>query len=367
MALREENAESALEHTDMPGLAMAKAPKGSPSFDDRADAMAENAPADEPRSTGGKTKNTVGDFVTESSDGEVSAARSRWTPSYIANIIDNCGVDGKLESAIKDEIDYIVSQNSALSDVSVIYLYDHVNINRLHASTIYQYLSSLSAKKDIYLILKSLGGEVEAAYLISKMCNRLKRAKFIIGIPAEAKSAATLLSLGGDEIHMGAMSELGPIDPQINDFPALAFSGALKKITELADRYPKAADMLAKYLGSSSLDVRSLGHYERITESSTQYAIRLLKSKATSTEDNISELEKLASHFTNHYKDHNFVIDIDEAQDLLSGDVVKADSEFYETCHEVHKFLETFEQVMAIKGCPKKIRVLGGRIFLATA
>ena len=34
-------------------------------------------------------------------------------------------------------------------------------------------------------------------------------------VPLQAKSAATMLALGGDEIVMGLHSRLGPIDPQI--------------------------------------------------------------------------------------------------------------------------------------------------------
>lgn len=220
--------------------------------------------------------------------------------------------------------------------------------------------------RDILLILKSPGGEVEPAYLISKMCNRLKRSQFIIGIPAEAKSAATLLSLGADELHMGAMSELGPIDPQINDFPALAFSSALEKIAQLAERFPGASEMLANYLIGSELDVRALGHYDRITESATHYALRLLKAKATTvTEDEGGEMAKLASHFTNHYKDHNFVIDIDEAQALLGSDVVKSETAIYSACHDIHKFLETFETTMLIKGLQKRIRGMGRSFFIS--
>lgn len=300
----------------------------------------------------------------EEASGESGFARPQRTAKYIDDLITRAETPEKLEKVLNQEVNEILFENNELKNYSIVFLYDYNQISRLHASNLYQYLSSIKEKKDIFLILKSPGGEVEPAYLISKMCNRFKLNKFIIGIPAEAKSAATLLSLGGDELHMGAMSELGPIDPQINDFPALAFSGALEKITKLAHKYPDAAQMLAQYLIGSSLDVRALGHYERITESSTQYAMRLLKSKATSTDDDASAIEKLAEHFTNHYKDHNFVIDIDEAQTLLTTDVVKADTSLYSTCHEVYKFIETCEQIMAMRKINKRIMVLGSKLYL---
>lgn len=52
------------------------------------------------------------------------------------------------------------------------------------------------------------GGKIEPAYLISKTCKRLCKNKLVISIPRQAKSAATLISLGADELHMGLLSEL---------------------------------------------------------------------------------------------------------------------------------------------------------------
>jgi hypothetical protein len=285
---------------------------------------------------------------------------------YVSELVER-EKDKDLCGALKKEILDILADNPMIEQYEVVFLYDHSQISRYHASAIYQRLAAIKNSKDIFLILRSPGGEVEPAYLISKMCNRYKRSKFVVGIPADAKSAATLLSLGADELHMGAMSELGPIDPQINDFPALAFSGALERITKLAHEYPGAATMLSQYLIGSSLDVRALGHYERITESATQYALRLLKSKLTSTDVNIEDVSALAAHFTNHYKDHNFVIDMDEACELfgaVGGDVVKADTDLYKTCHEVHRFIDLFHQVCAVKNINKRLIVIGDSFVL---
>lgn len=297
---------------------------------------------------------------------ETSSQKPNRDARYVAELVDR-EKNKDLCGALKKEILDILQENPGIAQFEVVFLYDHSQISRYHASAIYQRLAAIKNKKDIFLILRSPGGEVEPAYLISKMCNRYKLAKFVVGIPADAKSAATLLSLGADELHMGAMSELGPIDPQINDFPALAFSGALERITKLAHQYPGAATMLSQYLIGSSLDVRALGHYERITESATQYASRLLKSKLTSTDVDIEAVSALAAHFTNHYKDHNFVIDMDEACELfgaLGGDVVKADTELYKTCHEVHRFIDLFHQVCAVKNLDKRLVIIGDSFVL---
>ncbi len=301
--------------------------------------------------------------VRENEEKAAISKRRHRSAAYVSEFVKNHPDDKALISAIEGEIKQIVSEHAALEGYEVIFLYDFNFINRTHVSGIYQALASCQKRKNILLVLKSPGGEVEPAYLISKLCNRMKRDKFVVGVPAEAKSAATLLSLGADEIHMGAMSELGPIDPQINGYPALAFSSALEKIAELAEKYPGASEMLALYLKESGLNVQDLGHHDRITESSTQYALRLLESKATDTQTT-DKLRGVAEYFTNHYKDHGFVIDVEEAQKLLTSEVVISEGEIYHACHDMHKFLELCEFSLQIDGRKKKVFGLGQKFFL---
>lgn len=70
------------------------------------------------------------------------------------------------------------------------------------------------SEKELDLILHSPGGSPEAA---EQMVNYLRTQFGYIRafIPLQAKSAATMIALGCDEIVLGQHSELGPIDPQI--------------------------------------------------------------------------------------------------------------------------------------------------------
>jgi hypothetical protein len=135
---------------------------------------------------------------------------------------------------------------------------------------------------------------------------------------------------------MGLLSELGPIDPQFGGFPALGLSNAMEKIAAMSEKYPKASDMFAKYL-TDNINIQHLGLFERINESATQYASRLLDGKSF-PEGHTAE--SLADHFTNHYKDHSFVIDADEASSLLGSSVVKEGTKEYELGNEIYEFLE---------------------------
>ncbi len=173
-------------------------------------------------------------------------------------------------------------------------------------------------EKDILLILLSPGGQIEPAYQISKLCKTYARERFTAVVPRNAKSAATLIALGADEIHMGPLGQLGPIDPQLGGLPALGVSQALNRIASVAQQYPKSADMLARYL-RLVLSVEQIGYCERISESAEQYAQRLLAKKPHLE----AEAATIAHDLVHTYKDHSFVIDLDEAREHLGGDWVK--------------------------------------------
>jgi hypothetical protein len=172
--------------------------------------------------------------------------------------------------------------------------------------------------------------------LLSKTLKRLAKDRFIVAVPRKAKSAATLICLGAQEIHMGLMSELGPIDPQINGLPALALGNALDVIADLACRFPQAAPLLGPYI-SSQAPIRVLGYYQRVSESAVQYAERLLGKK------NLGDGQTphlVAEKLVNHYKDHSFVIDYDEALELFGTEIVKIETPEYDLADKIYSFLD---------------------------
>ena len=93
--------------------------------------------------------------------------------------------------------------------------------------------------KTLNLILGSPGGDGTVVEKFVGLC-RSQCKRFRVIIPSEAKSAATLIALGADEIVMGPPSEMGPIDAQI---PVFA-SGIIKYIS--AQSFIDARDELVK-------------------------------------------------------------------------------------------------------------------------
>ena len=82
---------------------------------------------------------------------------------------------------------------------------------------IYEHLVNLDfgeGNKVIDLFLYSRGGDVSVPWRIASMVREFCE-EFNVLVPYKAQSAATLLSLGADNIIMGKKAELGPIDPTL--------------------------------------------------------------------------------------------------------------------------------------------------------
>jgi hypothetical protein len=197
-------------------------------------------------------------------------------------------------------------------------------------------LKNPNKDKDVFLTILSRGGGIDSAYQISKLCKFFSKKRFVVAIPRQAKSAATLLSIGADEIHMGLLSQLGPIDPQLGSLPALGVTEALKTIASLSERYPGCAEMFARYL-RKALTVEQIGYCERISESAAQYAERLLLTKPF-----LSKNANVISHKLVHeYKDHGFVIDLDEAKRIFGDKFILVETPEIKVAEEIYNLFDT--------------------------
>ncbi|MFQ5735144.1 MAG: hypothetical protein ACE5KM_24690, partial [Planctomycetaceae bacterium] len=105
-------------------------------------------------------------------------------------------------------------------------------------------LKSIGAVGDLDLVVVSNGGDGMAAEKMLALCRRYCSGKLRVVVPLYAKSAATLIALGADEIVMGETSELGPIDAQV----FIIQDNADQQVS--ADNFLRARDHCLKELGS---------------------------------------------------------------------------------------------------------------------
>jgi len=111
-------------------------------------------------------------------------------------------------------------------------------------------LQSLDGPEVIDLIIHSPGGDGNTAEKIVDMCRAYlpPGGQFNVIVPNKAKSAATLIALGADNIIMGYSSELGPIDAQvpINSSGVLQFISAQSFIDARDELLKNVRDAIAR-------------------------------------------------------------------------------------------------------------------------
>ena len=235
-----------------------------------------------------------------------------------------------------------------LRNYCVLVLYNDETIASEDADRIYQALSDSNSghKKDVLLVLVSRGGYAVPAYQISKLCREWAHEKFMVSVPRHAKSAATLICLGADAVHMGPLSHLGPIDPQFPDSQGYGVSGlahqeSLRTITRWVNENPGSQGLWAEVLArDKNFDYSDIGDFERTTASSAQYAERLL----IASNSNPDRASAIARHLVYEYKDHGFAIDRDETRAIFGEDSVVSSSAELSFGEEVYRLISKVDK-----------------------
>lgn len=146
-------------------------------------------------------------------------------------------------------------------------------------------LLSLGEVDQLNLIINSPGGDGTVAEKIIELCRAYCR-HFKVVVPNRAKSAATVIALGADEIVMGYCSEIGPIDAQvpviIGGLPRyISAQSFIDARTSLENRFKEAVkakeDPKAILQQLAILDPPFIDHCEKLMEFSREVARKYLK------------------------------------------------------------------------------------------
>ncbi len=109
------------------------------------------------------------------------------------------------------------------------------------------------------LILHTPGGLVLASYQIAHALKGHK-GRVTVFVPHYAMSGGTLIALAADEIVMGKHAVLGPVDPQIGEYPAASLQRLVetKPVKEIDDRTWILADIGRKAINQLRQQVLTL-------------------------------------------------------------------------------------------------------------
>ncbi len=150
-------------------------------------------------------------------------------------------------------------------------------------------------KVPIDLILHTPGGLVLAS---EQIANALKRhdARVTVFVPHYAMSGGTLVALAADEIVMDDNAVLGPVDPQVGQFPAVSILSVLnqKPPAEIDDQTLILADISRKAIRQVQETVRRIAccHYT------------------------VEQAQSLAEELASGRWTHDYPISVEEAQEL---------------------------------------------------
>jgi hypothetical protein len=203
-------------------------------------------------------------------------------------------------------------------------------------------ITTAPAQTEIDVWIESFGGDAHAAYKLA-IDLRSRCCKLRAVIPDIAKSAATLLALGMDEIFMGAAAELGPLDLQISHpdreeviISALDVSDVIEFLSETAfslvitggagvvrysglrrsevlkATFPFVAQLLEPIV--SKVDPHILHQATNHLHVAEKYAAALLSRRVDQGEK--EHCEKIVNHLIHHYPAHEFVIARREARKM---------------------------------------------------
>jgi len=101
-------------------------------------------------------------------------------------------------------ITYIVTTKPGIS----------TQIDTIDLREIYDHLLKIGNVEKIDLFIYSLGGTSTVAWALTNLIREFTE-KFAVIVPSFAFSCATSIALGADEIVMGKMGTLGPVDPSV--------------------------------------------------------------------------------------------------------------------------------------------------------
>jgi hypothetical protein len=194
------------------------------------------------------------------------------------------------------------------------------------------------------VVVSGPGGNLEAAYLVSRELRR-RFEQVTIYVPLLAKSAATLICLAGNELVLGPLGELGPLDAQgdekqLADFPVtVSRLGPFKALEQLDhavlglydalvsrvvdkggmrlfDACSKAAELTSSIYTAiyAQIDPHRIAESARGLEIGAGYAERILRRYRS--EVFARSGRELIDRLVHAYPSHGFILDLEELTDL---------------------------------------------------
>ena len=262
--------------------------------------------------------------MTKNNSDEENQAKKQTNSIFEQNTQIQTGLDnilGDKEAALMMAAPYKPAQVSPGRSISP-------NIGKSEEKYIEKAIKSVEAD-NLKLNINSPGGSVSSSYKIAKSLVEIFE-DIEVYVPHYAKSGGTLISLAGDEIVMGMMSELGPLDPQYTDSSGETHSATTyieaydNTIERLSRIHPQDASMAsqAEYSELDPVKRKEMGNAKEMME---KYGKDILSQHEFSDE----EVEDAINYFLEDSPSHthSYCVMYDEAAEKLPNSMVLREEE----------------------------------------
>jgi ClpP class serine protease len=161
-----------------------------------------------------------------------------------------------IESKRKSRVVLLVHRQETMSLLGFP-LFRYIDIN--DSEEVLRAIHMTDAEIPIDLVLHTPGGLVLAATQIARAIFK-RKGKVTVFVPHYAMSGGTLLALAADEIVMCEHAVLGPVDPQLGEYPAASILRAAhqKPVAEVDDKTLILADQAEKAIAQLRQEVNEL-------------------------------------------------------------------------------------------------------------
>ncbi len=163
----------------------------------------------------------------------------------------------------------------------------------------------------LYLMINSPGGLVQSSYKVARAL-RKNFNKIIVFIPHVAASGGTLVALTGNEIVMGMMSQLTPLDPHSDDVPALSVVRGFEQVTEFFRKVAEEDAPFSYKVLANKYDAIQLDMAISNLELMKSYVKEILKDAKYPNE----KVEDISERLVKGFYTHGEVIHFDKAKEV---------------------------------------------------
>jgi hypothetical protein len=225
----------------------------------------------------------------------------------------------------------------------------------------------LNTESNVCILLHTFGGDADAAYHLGIRMQNLAKQQLIMVVPRLAKSAGTLLACAGDKILATPITELGPVDPQVQlpgtgrYVSAKTIRDSLKQAIETIKETGTSEEQIVEAV-FSGIPIAEMGHYESLLNHVKSLLEDILSRRMKRGKDR-KEVSEIAEKLTKGYVYHGKAIHVEEAKDIgleieiLTDDKLKAVYNVYQKLKRLFDALnEQLEPLMYVVKIPPPVR-----------